>query len=131
MEDITKALAGLKTKGWMCTDERLSKQYILGSFTEAIEFVNDVAAIVEDKVRLMRKQDITHPTITVEGKSIKLILAYDHVSIVIARAVDELYEMNYASDRDEDELLKQEEDRERARFRSRGPYRKSSSSGLR
>ncbi|GBC74675.1 MULTISPECIES: 4a-hydroxytetrahydrobiopterin dehydratase [Candidatus Nitrosocaldus] len=133
MEDIAKAIEVLKSKGWEYVDGRLSKQYILGSFIEAIEFVNDVAAVAESKKgrRFMSRQDSTNLTIVIEDKSVELILACDDVSMMMARAVDELYEMNYASERDEDELLKREEDRERARFRSRGPYRKSSSAGLR
>ncbi|MEM0364858.1 MAG: 4a-hydroxytetrahydrobiopterin dehydratase [Candidatus Nitrosocaldus sp.] len=135
MEDIAKAVEALKGKGWEYTDGRLSKQYMLGSFTEAIEFVNDVAAIVESKrgrrSMLMNREESTHPTIVVEDKSVELLLACDDFSIMMARAVDELYEINYTSEKDEDELLKRKEDRERTRFRSRGPYRKSSSAGLR
>lgn len=125
--DKAKAIEGLRIKGWQYADGRLSKQYMLGSFTEAIEFVNDIATVVESR----RGQVSIHPTITVEDKSVRLLLADDDVSIAIARVMDEMYGMNYASDEDEDELLKKEEDRERARFRSRGPYRKSSSAGLR
>ncbi len=126
--DRADAREWLRAKGWQYADGRLSKQYALGSFMEAIEFVNDIAAVVEGK------KVSKYPTITLEGKSVMLLLADDaSISIAIARLVDELYEVNYASnDEDkEDELLKQEEERERARFRSRGPYRKSSSAGLR
>lgn len=132
MEDIAKGVEVLKSKGWEYANGRLSKQYILGSFTEAIEFVNDVAAVTESKRgRRLMSRGSTNLTIVVEDKSVELILACDDVSMMMARAVDELYETNYASENGEDELLKREEDRERARFRSRGPYRKSSSAGLR
>ncbi|MFN4337053.1 MAG: 4a-hydroxytetrahydrobiopterin dehydratase [Candidatus Nitrosocaldus sp.] len=125
--DRANAREGLMAKGWQYVDGRLSKKYALGSFIEAIEFVNDIAAVVES-----RRQIIAYPTITLEAKSVRLLLADDDVSITIAREVDELYDMNYTIYEDKgDELLKQEEDRERARFRSRGPYRKSSSAGLR
>ncbi|MCS6767932.1 MAG: hypothetical protein RMJ59_04595 [Candidatus Nitrosocaldus sp.] len=127
MDDDGKAIDMLRSRGWVYEDGRLHKRYMLGSFTEAIEMVNDIAAVIEGK-------GLTKvPTIVVEGSSVMLLLpAHDDANVTIARAVDELYEMNYAGDVDEeDELLRRGEDRERARFRSRGPYRKSSSAGLR
>lgn len=130
--DEQKSMLGIR--GWTYTGGRISKTYTLGSFTEAIEFVNDVAAILESKEKNMgrsKSSNSTDASITVEGKSVRLLLAYDDAGTATAEAVDDLYEMNYASDEGEDELLRHEEDRERARFRSRGPYRKSSSAGLR
>jgi pterin-4a-carbinolamine dehydratase len=101
------------------------RSYMLGSFSEAIEFVNDVAEIVESK-------NLVYPIITIEGNKVSIAFSSDTDVKHATKLIDDLYSISYSDAyKDEDELLRYKEGKDRARLRSRGPYRKSSGIGLR
>lgn len=108
--------------GWISKDNMLVRTYMLGSFLEAVEFVNDIADIVESK-------DLEYPTITIERDKVRVAF-YTPIKDHATRLIDELYDTSYSSI-DEDDLLRYKEGKDKARLRSRGPYRKSSGAGLR
>ncbi len=108
--------------GWVNKDNMLVRTYILGSFLEAVEFVNDIADIVESK-------DLGYPTITIDRNKVSIAFSLP-IKDNATRLIDELYTTSYSSI-DEDDLLRYKEGKDRARLRSRGPYRKSSGAGLR
>jgi pterin-4a-carbinolamine dehydratase len=105
--------------GWVERGDMVVKEYIVGSFAEAIEFINDLAEIVESK-------RIDYPTITITKNKVSVALAKR--SSVHTKLIDELYDINYSMT-DEDVLLREQESKDKARLRSRGPYRKSSGIG--
>ncbi len=112
-------------KYWSRIGDTLVRSYILGSFAEAIEFVNDVAGIVEGK-------NLAYPIITIASNKVSIAFACDTDVKHATKLIDDLYSVSYSSvDKDEDELLKYKERKDEARLRSRGPYRKSSNVGLR
>ena len=104
---------------WAERDDMVVKEYILGSFREVIGFINDLADIVESK-------RIDYPRITITKNKVSVALAKR--SSVHTKLVDELYDTNYSMT-DEDKLLRNQESKDKARLRSRGPYRKSSGIG--
>ncbi len=112
-------------KDWSRINNTMVRSYILGSFSEAIEFVNDVAEIVESK-------NLIRPIITIEGNKVSIAFSCDTDIKHATKLIDDLYSISYSdSYKDEDELLRYKEEKDRARLRSRGPYRKSSGIGLR
>ena len=112
-------------KDWSRINNTMVRSYMLGSFSEAIEFVNDVAEIVESK-------NLVYPIITIEGNKVSIAFSCDTDVKHATKLIDDLYSISYSdSYKDEDELLRYKEEKDRARLRSRGPYRKSSGIGLR
>lgn len=112
-------------KDCSCINNTMVRSYMLGSFLEAIEFVNDVAEIVESK-------NLVRPIITIEGNKVSIAFPCDTDVKHVTKLIDDLYSISYSdSYKDEDELLRYKEGKDRARLRSRGPYRKSSGIGLR
>ncbi|MEM2760691.1 MAG: 4a-hydroxytetrahydrobiopterin dehydratase [Nitrososphaerales archaeon] len=128
--DVEKELR--KLNGWELKEGKIVKSYSFKSFMEGIEFVNDVAKIAE-------KRD-HHPIITVSWKTVKISsISFDvgHITdrdFALAEAIDDLYSKKFATIlnlEEEHRLLAEEERKERARKRTRGPYRKSSRAGFR
>lgn len=131
--DIEKRVQQLD--GWELKDGKIVKNFGFKSFMQGIEFVNDVADIAETQNH--------HPIITCIWKTVKISsISFDvgHLTdrdFRLAEAIDELYRAKYEEKipgedvLEEDELLTEEERRDKARKRTRGPYRKSSSAGLR
>jgi 4a-hydroxytetrahydrobiopterin dehydratase len=122
--------------GWELEDGKIVKSFAFRTFMKGIEFVNDVAAIAE-------KQN-HHPIITSIWKTVKISSISFNVGhlterdLKLAKAIDELYEKKFEEKiplvedlQNEHRLLAEEEKKEKARKRTRGPYRKSSSAGLR
>lgn len=122
--------------GWELEEGKIVKSFGFRTFMKGIEFVNDVAGIAE-------KQN-HHPIITSIWKTVKISSISFNVGhlterdFTLANAVDELYKKKYEEKipliedlQNEHKLLAEEEKREKARKRTRGPYRKSSSAGLR
>ena len=122
--------------GWELEEGKIVKSFGFRTFMKGIEFVNDVAAIAE-------KQN-HHPIISVIWKTVKISsISFNagHLTerdLKLAKAIDELYKKKYEEKipliedlKDEHRLLAEEEKREKARKRTRGPYRKSSGAGLR
>ena len=122
--------------GWELEEGKIVKSFGFRMFMKGIEFVNDVAAIAE-------KQN-HHPIITVIWKTVKISSVSFNAGHLtdkdfeLAKAIDELYKKKCEEKipliedlQNEHRLLAEEERREKARKRTRGPYRKSSSAGLR
>lgn len=133
-DEIKKQLEELK--GWELKDGRIVRSYEFDSFLLAVQFVNDIAKIAEERNH--------HPVITVSWKTVKVSsISFDveHLTerdIGLAKAIDAMHVKKYVdkltegNDLAEDEygLLSEDDEREKARLRTRGPYRKSSSKGL-
>ena len=122
--------------GWELKEGKIVKSFGFRTFMKGIEFVNGVAAVAE-------KQN-HHPIITSIWKTVKISSISFNVGhltdrdLELAKAIDELYKKKYEEKipliedlQDEHRLLAEEEKREKARKRTRGPYRKSSGAGLR
>lgn len=133
-EDIKRRLERLE--GWELKDEKIVRSYGFTSFKEAVRFVNDVASIAEERNH--------HPVITISWKTVRISsISFDVGRLTdrdfgLAKAMDEMYRKKYRGKlspgddlmEDEDRLLLEDEEKDRARLRTRGPYRKSSSAGL-
>ncbi len=133
-EKVKKRLQELQ--GWELKEGKIVKSFSFKSFMLAVEFVNDVARIAEERNH--------HPIITIIWKTVKISsISFDvgHLTdrdFGLAKAVDELYskkfEQKISRDKDfkedEDHMMLKEEEKEKARKRTRGPYRKSSRVGL-
>ena len=132
-KDVRKHLQELE--GWELKEGKIVKSYSFKSFMQAVEFVNDIARIAEERNH--------HPVITIVWKTVKVsAISFDvgHLTdrdFELAKAVDELYAKKFEKkvsidDHTEDEyhMMLKEEEKEKARKRTRGPYRKSSRAGL-
>lgn len=135
-DDIMKRLKQLE--GWELEDGgKIVKSYGFNSFMKAIDFVNGVAKIAEERNH--------HPIINISWKTVTIYsISLDVGRLTdrdfgLAKALDEMYKTKYqdklsrggdSMEEDEDRLWQEEEERERARLRTRGPYRKSSRAGL-
>lgn len=129
-DDIKRHLE--KLAGWELKEEKIVKSYSFASFREAVEFANDVADIAEERNH--------HPIITISWKTVGISsVSFDvgHLTerdFGLAGALDEMYRAKYqdklSQGDDQDSLLLRDEEKERARLRTRGPYRKSSGAGL-
>jgi 4a-hydroxytetrahydrobiopterin dehydratase len=129
--DIEKRVRELD--GWELKEGKIVRSFGYKSFMQGIEFVNDVAKIAEAHDH--------HPIITVIWKTVKISsISFDvgHLTdrdFKLAKAIDELYtkyEKVPSSDlQKEHRLLAEQEKKEKAGKRTRGPYRKSSRVGLR
>ena len=122
-------------EGWELKEGKIVKSYSFKSFMRAVEFVNGVAKIAEERNH--------HPVITIVWKTVRLSSTSFDVGHLtdrdfgLAKAIDELYSEKFeekvsVADRTEEEyhMMLKEEEREKARKRTRGPYRKSSRAGL-
>ncbi len=130
--DIIKRVQELD--GWELEDGKIVKSFGFKSFTQGIEFVNDVAEIAESQNH--------HPIITVIWKTVKISsISFDvgHLTdrdFKLAKTIDELYKKSdekipLVGDLQKEHGLRAEQDKKvKARKRTRGPYRKSSRGGL-
>jgi len=121
-----------KLEGWELKEGKIVKNYSFKSFMQAVEFVNDIARIAEERNH--------HPVITIIWKTVKISsVSFDvgHLTdrdFGLAKAVDELYSKKFEEKvshsknlvEDEYRMMLKEEEKEKARKRTRGPYRKSS-----
>lgn len=120
---------------WELEEAKIVKNFSFKSFMQAMEFVNEVANIAE-------KQN-HHPIITIIWKTVKISsISFDvgHLTdrdFRLAKAIDELYDQKFGEKltgkdypESEDKFLVEEESKDKARKRTRGPYRKSSRIGL-
>ena len=132
--DIQKRVQELD--GWELKEGKIVKSFGFKTFMNGIEFVNEVAEIAEAQNH--------HPIITVNWKTVEISsISFDvgHLTdrdFKLAKAIDELYKKKFEEKipliedlKKEHRLLAEEERKEKARKRTRGPYRKSSSAGLR
>lgn len=132
--DIMKRLQELA--GWELKEGKIVKSFNFKSFLDSIKFVNDIAGIAERQNH--------HPIITVVWKTVKISsISFDvgHLTerdFRLAKTIDELYSEKFEEKitpvenlQEEHRLLAEEERKEKARKRTRGPYRKSSRAGLR
>jgi len=136
MEESDKIKKHLQElEGWELKEGKIVKSYSFKSFMRAVEFVNGVARIAEERNH--------HPVITIVWKTVRLSSTSFDVGHLtdrdfgLAKAIDELYSEKFeekvsVADRTEEEyhMMLKEEEREKARKRTRGPYRKSSRAGL-
>ncbi|MFQ5940109.1 MAG: 4a-hydroxytetrahydrobiopterin dehydratase [Nitrososphaerales archaeon] len=131
--DIKKRLQDLA--GWELEEGKIVKSFGFKSFLEGIEFVKETAGIAEAHNH--------HPVITIVWKTVKISsISFDvgHLTerdFKLAKTIDELYEQKFEEQmplvdnlQEEHRLLAEEEKNEKARKRTRGPYRKSSKGGL-
>ena len=131
--DIQKRVQELD--GWELKEGKIVKSFGFRTFKKGIEFVNDVAAIAETQNH--------HPLITSNWKTVNISsISFDAGHLTdrdfrLAKAIDELYKKKFEEKiplveylKKEHRLLVEEERKEKARKRTRGPYRKSSSAGL-
>ena len=131
-DEISKELQELDS--WEITASKVSKSFNFASTKQAKAFASEVQMIAE-------KQDhyaavtIVQNTVRISSESSDV----EHVTekdVMLAKAIDELYSRRFAQKvkgdflADEDEFLREEEGKDKARKRTRGPYRKSSSVGL-
>lgn len=133
-DDIETQIQQLQ--GWELKEGKIVKSFRFTSFMNGIEFVNDIAKIAERQNH--------HPIITVIWKTVRVSsISFDvgHLTerdVRLAKAIDELYRKKFEERKlslnkseAENRLLMEEERREKARKRTRGPYRKASRAGLR
>lgn len=130
--DIEKRLQRLS--GWELKGGKIVKNFNFKSFMKGIEFVNGVAAIAEAQNH--------HPIIAVTWKTVRISsISFDvgHLTdrdFKLAKAIDELYKKFeekiplIGNLEEEHRLLAEEEKKEKARKRTRGPYRKSWKGGI-
>ena len=118
----------VKSLEWEYKNGKISKIFELASFSEVIEFINDIAEIVEKRRY--------YPLITIDATRMKITLPrgkqLGEKDIALANAIEKTYDkykLTYLDD-EELELLQREDEKEKAKHRTRGPYRKSSSAGL-
>ncbi len=114
----------VKSIKWEYNNEEIIKKYEFISFKDGIEFITDLADIVE-KFKIM-------PMIIIDGNNITVkvkckMLNEHHITFI--NSIEKIYDRFRLGDKELDLLLKEEE-KERARHRTRGPYRKSSTIGL-
>ena len=133
-DEVKKRLQELDN--WELKEGKIVKSYSFKSFMQAVEFVNDIARMAEERKH--------HPVITIVWKTVKVSsVSFDvgHLTdrdFGLARAVDRLYSKKFeekvslGGDYTEDEyrMMSEEDEKEKARKRTRGPYRKSSRVGL-
>ena len=120
---------------WELKEGKIVKSYSFKSFMQAVEFVNDVARVAEERDH--------HPVITIIWRTVKVSsISFDvgHLTdrdFGLAKAIDELYSKKFREKvslddltEEENHMMLNEEEKEKARKRTRGPYRKSSRAGL-
>ncbi|GIU72789.1 MAG: hypothetical protein KatS3mg003_2268 [Candidatus Nitrosocaldaceae archaeon] len=115
--------------GWKYDNGKIMRIFEFASFREVIEFISDIADIIEKMKH--------YPLITIDSINVKIALPREKqlgekdlaLANVIEKIYDEKYSLAYLED-EEFELLQREDSKEKAKHRTRGPYRKSSSAGL-
>ena len=114
----------VKRLGWIIKDGDAYKQYNLESFKDAVDFLNDIAYIIDSKKM--------YPIIIIDANNVTIsIKDIQDKHVALVEAFNKAYEA-YKVDIDDHEsrLLLDMEDKHKAKHRTRGPYRKSSSAGL-
>lgn len=119
----------IKSLGWEYRNGKIVKVFELASFREVVEFINDIGEIIEKKG--------CYPLITIDAMNIKITLPrkkqLEEKDIALASIIEKVYNDKYRLayiDDEELELLQREDAKEKAKHRTRGPYRKSSGAGL-
>ncbi len=119
----------IKNLEWEYRNGKISKRFELASFSEVIEFINDIAEIIEKRRY--------YPLITIDAMNVKITLPREkqlsEKDIALANAIEKVYDDKYKLaylDDEELALLQREDEKDKAKHRTRGPYRKSSSAGL-
>ncbi len=118
----------LKSSGWEYRNGKISKIFELATFRESIEFINDIAEVIEKRRH--------YPLITIDAMNIKISLPREkqlgEKDLALANAIEKIYEKYKLAylDEEELELLQRDDEKDKAKHRTRGPYRKSSSAGL-
>lgn len=115
--------------GWKYDNGKIMKIFEFASFREVIEFINDIADIIEKRKH--------YPLITIDSINVKITLPREkqlgEKDLALANAIEKIYDEKYSLaylEDEEFELLQREDSKEKAKHRTRGPYRKSSSAGL-
>jgi len=114
----------IKSIKWEYSNEEIAKVYEFTLFRDTIEFINDLVEIIE-KSKIMPIIIIDNNNITIKVKCKLLNERY----ITFINNIEKTYNKFRLEEKELDLLLKEEE-KEKARHRTRGPYRKSSSIGL-
>ncbi|MEM2855600.1 MAG: hypothetical protein QW416_00650 [Candidatus Nitrosocaldaceae archaeon] len=101
----------------------MEKIFEFKTFNDAIDYVNEISAIIKNRK--------VYPLITIDSNKV-IIGKCEVLDEIYIEKIEKIYEFYKDSYIDETELdmLKMEEEKEKAKHRSRGPYRKSSSAGL-
>ncbi len=113
----------IKKLTWEYKEGKIVRVFEFSSFRDAIDFVYEITDEVEDKKN--------YPLISINGYRVSITLPREkqvtEKDLELAGAIDKIYEYREGYlDEEESKLLEMEDAKEKARHRSRGPYRKSS-----